>query len=143
MCDVESAPDRGEPAPFVLVVLVVERPTIGHIHGPDAQARTGRAQCPRFRVGKPGLVSESTVDVREADLREDGDAIPSAVTVEGELVAEGLDLRARKGSVGDLRFLQAEYVRLRRLEPAYETREPCDDGVDVPGGQAHGCKDSR
>ena len=49
--------------------------------------------------------------VGEPDLRQDRDAVPPAVTVQGHLVAELTHLRRREAGVGDLGLLEADRIR--------------------------------
>ena len=55
-----------------------------------------------------------------------------------DIIAQLLDLEARKLLVEALDLLQAERVWARLLEIVEKVAEPLADGVDVPGGDAQG-----
>src|SRR3546814_9925169 len=62
--------------------------------------------------------------------------------MDGEMVAERLDLQPREVVVDALQLLQHRHVGLRRLQPSQHVGQPRLDGVDVPGGDAQHRDDS-
>src|ERR1019366_9055347 len=96
-----------EPAQLVRIVITVERPTVGHVDGPDPQPAARRAHCARLDSWEPRLTVEPARNIAEAHPRDDRNAVPSPLAVQRDLISERLDLRARKRVVGDLGLLQA------------------------------------
>jgi hypothetical protein len=54
----------GHPAQLVLVVLVVERATVGHVHAADAHAVADRGDDASVGVGRPPSAKLATTSVR-------------------------------------------------------------------------------
>ena len=80
-----------------------------------------------------GIAGQTARDL-DRPLGEDGDAVEGLLPVGGDVVAEVLDLGARKRFVEALDFLQAQRVRALLLEIVEEMRQALADRIDVPGG---------
>jgi hypothetical protein len=78
-------------------------------------------------AGKPGR------DL-ERPFGEDGDPIEPLLPVQRDIIAERLDLEARKRVVDAFGLLQTQRVGARLLQIIQKMGEPLADRVDVPGG---------
>ena len=74
----------------------------------------------------------------EWNFGEQGDAVPALLAVGFDIVAESLDLGARKALVDGLDLLQADNVRLLFVQPAQQQFDARLDAVDVPGSDTQG-----
>ena len=84
------------------------------------------------------LGTQAGRDLGQPDPAGDGHTVPPAVTVVDRLVAQRGECPVRKGCVGLLGLLHAQDVRLGVADPLLHPGEPGAQGVDVPGGDAHG-----
>jgi hypothetical protein len=80
-----------------------------------------------------GIARQAARDL-DRPLGENGDAVEALLPVRGDVVAEVLDLGARKRFVEALDFLQAQRVRAFLLEIVEEMGKALADRVDVPSG---------
>jgi hypothetical protein len=84
-----------------------------------------------------GIAGQAARDLDGA-LGENGDAVEGLLPVRRDIVAEVLDLGARKRLVEALDLLQAQGVRALLLEIVEEMGQALADRIDVPGGDDQG-----
>src|SRR3546814_16591672 len=82
------------------------------------------------------VAGQAAEHVLQRGLREDGDAVIGLLAMDGEMVAERLDLQPREVVVDALQLLQQRHVGLRRLQPSQPVGQPPLDGVDAQIGRA-------
>ena len=131
---------RVEPAQLVGEVRVVERAAVRDVERPHAYAvaqRADGARLGRDRLAPARHPVEADLHVVETDPRDDGDAVPLAQPVVGDLVAESLEPLERELVGARLGLLDREHVDVAALEPGGDAVDAGSDGVDVPGGDAH------
>ena len=85
----------------------------------------------RDRRARPRATSNGRLD-------EDRDAVEPLLPVQRDIVAQRLDLGARKRLVDAFDLLQAQRVGARLLEIVEQMRQPLADRIDVPGGDDQG-----
>ena len=71
-------------------------------------------------------------------LRKNGDAVEGLLAVGLDIVAGGFDFEARESVIRALEFLETHDIRRHLPQIVQEMVCPLADGVDVPGGDAHG-----
>jgi hypothetical protein len=84
-----------------------------------------------------GIARQTARDL-DRPLGENGDAVEGLLPVRGDVVAEVLDLGARKRFVEAFDFLQAERVRALLLEVIEEMGKALADRIDVPSDDDQG-----
>src|SRR5690606_25898787 len=99
----QQRPEVAQPLELVLVVIVVERPTVGHVCAGDAHTATGGPH--QAGVGVCVVGPEPVHGIFDADPAEYGHAVPTPFAVVHGLVAHRLEGECREGSVGQLRLL--------------------------------------
>ncbi len=88
------------------------------------------------------LVARQAAGDLERTLGENGDAVEGLLPVRLDVVAERLDLEARKGLVEALDLLQTQRVGCDLSQIIEQVRKPLADGIDVPGRDAQGAAPS-
>ena len=92
----------------------------------------------RFEVTGLGVVLVPRQSARDLErpFGENGDAVERLLAVGLDVIAEFLDLHARKLVVEALDLLEAERVGADLLQIIEEVGKPLADRVDIPGGDA-------
>ena len=132
---VERAPQRRVPLQLVGELRIVHGPAVGHVHTDHAQRAAVRADIARLAQTRQPAGHRN-----QTDPGQQRHPVPPAVAHRQHLIAQPLDLRRGEGLVRDLGLLQRHHVRRSGLQPVDQPRQPADDRVDVPGGDAHGAK---
>ena len=129
------------PAELVGELLGVDRIAVGQVDAADpdhaALDREHALDQPRLLVGI--VAGQAARHLVEAELGEDGDAVPALLAEGLDIVAQRLDLGAREALVDRLDLLQADDVGRCPASASVEQHALAGlDAVDVPGGDAHG-----
>jgi len=124
-----------EPAQLVLVVLVVERAAVGHVHRHHFHAAAVGGDDARLGIG----LARREVGARivETHLRHDGHAVPLALTEVRRVVSHLAESERWEHFVGHLRLLHQEHVGLHVVHPLLHARQPRFQRVHVPRGDQH------
>ena len=126
-----------EPGQLVVEFRAWLRVAVRQIDAGDEHAPDGRLDIPALRI--VGIAGEGLCgDDRRRPARQDGDAVPGTLTLPYRLVAEIVQGTSRKLRLLTFELLQADDIRLRRLEPGRETAKALVDVVDVEGRDLHG-----
>ena len=134
---VEMGAEAGQPVELVGELVVADGPAVRHVHRRHPHAAARGADQAGLRVGRDAC-GEAGDRVGEADAAGDRDAVPAALAVVHAGVAAGVEVEGGERVVGRLRLLQAEDVRLGRVDPIPQALEPLGrQRVDVPRGDAH------
>ena len=126
-----------EPQQLAVVELGADLAAVGHVDADHADSAARGRQHPRVALVRVGELAEAARDVVDTDARQDGDAVPLALTVVHRVVAEGRERELREALVGELGLLQAQDVGLGVPEPLLDARQAGLQRVDVPGGDPH------
>ena len=120
--------------------MVIDRVAVGQIERDDAQrALVGRENpFDETRLFIDVIARKAAIDLVEAQLRQDCDAVEALLAVRLDVIAQRLDLGARKTFVDRLDFLQADDVGRAFLQPVQQVVDAGADAVDVPGDDFHG-----
>ena len=136
------AAQAGQPLQLVLVVLLVQPPTVRHVDRRDADPTARGRDQPRLGIGRLA-VREAGDHVPDADPRQHGDTVPLALAVVGGGVAERLEGQRGEAVVGQLRLLHADDVGLHLRQPRLHPGLADPQRVDVPGRDPHDADPTR
>ena len=101
---------------------VVERPAVGHVKAPHADAAAPRADrpCLDFRLGaffaEGGLALEADGHLPDSHARKNRHAVPLVEPVGGDFVSGGFELGGGELVGAALRLLQQEDVEVPTVE---------------------------
>ena len=130
--------EASQPVEFVTVVIVVNGPSVRYVARGDPYSATGGPQDAGVRIRVVAPVVEPGPGVDQPHPGDHCHTVPATLPVVGRLVPEGLEGPMGEGLVGHLGLLEAEHVGLGDGDPGLHPGQAGFEGVDVPGGDAHG-----